>query len=1063
MKYNLLYIPFVLVFLYACHNDKSQTFSGSTGKIPDTVDYNIHIKPILSDRCFACHGPDKNAMKAGLALYTADLAYKELKENPGHFAIVPGKTDQSEVIQRINSKDGEIVMPPPESNLVLNDYEKKLITKWIEQGAVYKPHWSLIPVSKTNIPKVGDEAWISNPIDNFILAKLENMGLEPEKKASKEKLLRRVSFDLIGLPPTVKELDDFLQDESDNAYENVVDRLLASPHYGERMASDWLDVSRYADSHGYQDDRPRTMWPWRDWVITAFNKNLPYDDFATWQLAGDLLPNATYEQKLATGFNRNHAITQEGGVIEEEYLTEYAADRVQTFGTAFLGLTIQCARCHDHKYDPISQKEHYELFAFFNNNKERGQISYSDLAPTPAIKYENKDLENEVAAIKEMLSKEETEQQNFHPKIEEQKLKEWYDNLDWESLKTKGLQAKYSLDSREGDNMKDDVTHGFSGTLNYKLPLKVPIPVSVPGKFDNALLFNGSNTLTIGDVGDYEYHQEFSLGGWIKYDTVQERVAGILSRRNGEHSNSGYGLYLDKDSKLRFQIVHFLRNNILIDVKTKIKIPISEWTNIYGTYDGSGKASGLGLFVNGKKQEVEVLSDNLEGRSILVGTQLTVGNWMIRAVNKSYLGGFNGAIDEISLYNRELSPLEVKYLYDQQPQYDKDVVYQTYLKSESKPLEVIQKKLDSLRTIDTEIPYVMVMEELDSVKPAYILERGVYSAHGERVDRETPKSVLPFSDELPQNRLGLAMWLFDEKNPLTSRVMVNRLWQKVFGQGLVSTPEDFGNQGNLPSHPELLDWLSMEFMHNGWDMKKMLKMMVMSSTYQQSSEIEPRKHAMDSENIYLARGPYKKLSAEMIRDQALASSGLLNEKIGGKWVKPYQPAGIWKELANQIGENKYRQGTGADLYRRSIYTYWKRTIPVPSMLTFDASERAMCTVKRQTTSTPLQSLVLLNDPQYMEASRILATRLIQSSNDPSDWIDNAFKRLVTREPTPHESDLLMEIYTSELQRFEKDSNSGLEIVEIGEAPYPQDADIKTLAALTIVINAVLNLDESKHS
>jgi len=1059
--FNLIVLIF-LIFLSSCANKDQESMTGLSGKIPKVVDYNIHIKPIISDRCFACHGPDKNAIKVGLTLHTKEGAYAELSENPGHFAIVPGKIDQSEVVRRINSTDKEVRMPPAESNLKLNEYERKLITKWIEQGAVYQPHWSLIPVTKTNIPEVENKEWISNPIDNFILAKLESIGLESEEKASKEKLLRRVSFDITGLPPTMEDLNIFLKDESEDAYEKVIDRLLASPHYGERMASEWLDISRYADSHGYQDDRPRTMWPWRDWVINAYNDNLPYNDFVIWQLAGDMLPDATFEQKLASGFNRNHAITQEGGVIEEEYLTEYAADRVQTFSTAFLGLTVQCSRCHDHKYDPISQKEFYQLYSFFNNNNERGKISYSDLAPTPSIKYENIELENEVMAIKEMLAEIEDEQKKFHPEIEEDKLKTWFENLNWQTLETEGLAAKYKLDFREGSSLKDEVTNTFSGTLNHKLALKIPVPAAVNGKFDQGLQFDGSNTLTIGDVGDFEYHQAFSLGGWINYSVSPDHIAGILSRRNGEQNKSGYGLYLDSENSLRIQVVHSLK--MLIDVRSKIKIPSNEWTNIYGTYDGSGKASGISLFINGEKQEVEVLSDNLEEKSILVGTQLTVGNWMIRAIERNNLGGFNGSIDEISLYQREISPLEVKYLFDESPEYDARVVYQTYLKRENKAMSRIQHKLDSLRQKDTSIPNVMIMEELDSIKPAFILNRGVYSAKGEQVGRGTPEAVLAFPDSLPKNRLGLAMWLFNEKNPLTSRVLVNRFWQRIYGRGLVSSPEDFGNQGALPSHPELLDWLAMEFMRSEWDMKKLIKLMVMTSTYQQSSEIDPRKFKLDSENVYLSRGPYKKLTAEMMRDQALASSGLLNKKIGGKWVKPYQPAGIWEELANQIGENKYRPGNGADLYRRSIYTYWKRTIPVPSMLTFDASERAMCTVKRQSTSTPLQSLVLLNDPQYIEASRILAEDLIRSSGDePSIWIENAFKRLVTRSPSSEESGLLLDIYISELRRFEKDTNSGLEVIEIGDSPYNQHIDISKLAALTIVVNAVLNLDETKHS
>ena len=1053
-------ILFLVLLLISCKNNKEYA-SNSSQSIPDVIDFNYHVKPILSDKCFACHGPDLANQKGDLRLDIAEGAYNTILDSGGH-PIVPGDLKKSVAYGKIISEDPNLKMPPPESNLTLSEYEIAVIKKWIVQGAEYKPHWAFTKPSATPVPEISEEGWASNEIDNFIARKLENTALKPSGEATKEQLIRRVTFDLTGLPPTWQEIDNFVNDTSPDAYEKVVDRLLASPHYGERMASDWLDVARYADSHGYQDDRPRTMWPWRDWVIEAYNKNLPYDTFVTWQLAGDMLPEATFAQKQASWFNRNHAITQEGGVIEEEYLAEYAADRVQTFGTAFVGLTLQCARCHDHKYDPVSQKDYYQLFSFFNNITERGRIDYNNLAPEPAIKYENAALENEVMEIKKMLAQIEDKQQNFRPEVESDKLKKWFNGVNWEMLRTEGLEAHYKLDFKEAGLMRDEVRDALAGTLNFKLPLNIRKPSFVPGKFDKALEFDGSNTLTIGDVGDFEHYDKFSWGGWINFSKAPKHTAGILSRRIGELNKSGYGLYLGKDNSLRVQIVHSLDK--LIEVKTRAPMPRGEWAHVFATYNGSGKASGVTLFVNGKKQAVETLSDNLQGRSILVGSQFTVGNWMIRAVERNNLGGFVGAIDEVSLYSRELSPLEVNYLFDKKVEYDANAAYQTYLKRESEELARINSELDSLRSLDTEIPYIMVMQELDTIKPTYILERGDYSAKGEKVGRGTPAAILEFPDNLPKNRLGLAKWLFDEKNPLTSRVIVNRFWQMLFGKGLVSTPEDFGNQGALPTHPELLDWLALEFMDTGWDMKNLIKLMVMSSTYRQSSYIDQEGYKLDPENIYLSRGPYKKLTAEMIRDQALASSGLLNRKIGGKWVKPYQPPGIWEEMANQIGENRYRPGKGADLYRRSIYTYWKRTIPVPSMITFDASERAMCTVKRQPTSTPLQSLVLLNDPQYIEGSRMLAGNLLKATkDDPGAWIEKAFKSLVSRSPSPTEVDLLMEIYESELKRFEEKEGSSANILEIGDFESGKNIDKNKLAALTIVVSAVLNLDEAKHS
>ena len=1049
----------ITALMMACGDTKQESIS-MTDKLPDQVDFNFHVKPILSDKCFACHGPDMANQKADLRLDTEEGAFKTLLESGG-YPIVPGDLDHSTVYKRITSTDPEVKMPPPEFNVSLTSYEIEVLMKWIEQGAEYKPHWAFTPLSTVAVPEPREKDWGQNGIDNFIAHKLEEVGLTHSPEAPKEELIRRVTFDIIGLPPTLDEIENFVQDDSPDAYEKLVDRLLASPHYGERMASEWLDVARYADSHGYQDDRPRTMWPWRDWVIKAYNDNLPYDDFVTWQLAGDLLPDPSFEQKLATGFNRNHAISQEGGIIEEEYLTEYISDRVQTFGTAFMGLTMQCARCHDHKYDPLSQNDFYQLYAFFNNVNERGRISYFDLAPKPAIRYENELLEKEIAGIQEMVLKLENEQSNFALEVEEEELKDWFKALDWESLKAEKLVSHYKMDFLESGSMKDEITQALSGTVNDKLEVDIPYPSIVEGKFGKAAQFNGKNTLVIGDVGDFEHYTEFSLGAWINPSQKSSLKAGILSRRNGEQNQGGYGIYLDADNRLRLELVHSRKHSIV--VKTQAKIKLNEWTHVFATYDSSGKAAGVNLFVNGQPQKVIIDNDHLTGKSILVGNQPTIGNWMARAIDRSGYGGFTGAIDEVVLYERALSPLEITYLVGSRPDYEPTLVYDMYLKRESKTWGQIKEKLSDLRGKDTEIPYVMVMEELDTIKPAYVLDRGVYDAKLNMVTRATPTSILEFSKHLPQNRLGLSQWLFDKKNPLTSRVMVNRLWQTIFGTGLVRTPEDFGNQGALPSHPELLDWLALDFMDNGWDTKRLLKTLVMTATYRQSSKVKKKNYALDAGNIYLSRGPYKKLTAEMMRDQALRSSGLLYDKIGGKWVKPYQPAGIWKELANQIGENKYRVGKGNDLYRRSIYTYWKRTIPVPSMLTFDASERAMCTVKRQATSTPLQSLVLLNDPQYIEASRVLAENVIKTSETPSEWIDGVFKRIVSRMPSEKETSLLLEVYSSEMERFKVEEDNHSKIIGIGQSQANTNIDTSQLAAMTVVVNAIFNLDEAKHS
>ncbi len=1056
---NACRVSLMVLFLIGCGKTKQKRGLLAENTVPEVVDFNYHVKPILSDKCFACHGPDKATQKANLRLDTEEGAFTTLLESGGH-PIVPGDLDNSEAYQRIISTDPELKMPPPEFNISLTPYEIEVLEKWISQGAEYKPHWAFTPLTEVKVPQIGETTRAINPIDHFILDKLEQMGLDQSPEATKEELIRRLSFDLLGLPPTLEEINAFVQDKSPNAYEKLVDRILNSPHYGERMASEWLDVARYADSHGYQDDKPRTMWPWRDWVVQAHNQNLPYDDFVTWQLAGDLLPNPTFEQKLATGFNRNHAISQEGGIIEEEYLTEYVADRVQTFGTAFIGLTLQCARCHDHKYDPLSQKEFYEMFAFFNNVNERGRIGYFDLAPTPSIKYENKLLEKEISDIQKMVAQLEGEQAHFAHEIGEQALKEWFVALDWESLKKEKLASHYKMDFQESGSMKDEITGTLSGTLNDKLDAHIPYPLVVEGKYEKALAFNGANALVIGDIGDFEHNTEFSLGAWINSAENPKLKSGIISRRNGEQYQGGYGIYLDKDNTLRMELVHSRDHNIA--VKTKVKIPNHKWTHVFATYDGSGQASGVKLYVNGQPQSTTIAADQLEGKSILVGNQPTIGHWMARAIDRSGYGGLTGAIDEVVLYGKEVNPLEVQYLFGARPSFEPEWAYTLHRNRENIAWMALKENLSDLRGKDTTIPQVMIMEEMDSIRPAYILDRGVYDAKLDTVQRGTPQAILAFSKELPQNRLGLSQWLFNPQNPLTARVIVNRMWQTIFGKGLVRTPEDFGNQGALPSHPALLNWLALDFMNHEWDMKRLLKQLVMTATYRQSSKMKET-YSMDPENILLARGPYKKLTAEMMRDQALVSSGLLNDKIGGKWVKPYQPPGIWKDLANQIGENKYRQSKGKDLYRRSIYTYWKRTIPVPSMLTFDASERAMCTVKRQATSTPLQSLVLLNDPQYTEASRVLAQKVIKMSQVLEERIGLAFESIISRPPSEKEIALLSQVYHSELERFITEEGNDSKIISIGRSKADTALDKNQLAALTVVVSAIFNLDEAKHA
>lgn len=763
--YSILVIFACIYMIQACHRPPSNQMSEDP--IPDSISYNFHVRPILSDKCFACHGPDANKRDADLRLDIPEEAYKALKSNATAHGIVPFKPKNSEVFLRISSKDTSYIMPPIATNLTLTATEIAIIEKWIKQGAKYEKHWAFTAPKTPTIPKVKNTKWIKNEIDYFVLDKLEHKKIAPNPEAEKERLLRRVSLDITGLPPSLQMMDKFMADNSPNAYEKVVESLMASPAYGERMALHWMDVSRYADSHGYQDDNYRSQWPWRDWVIHAFNNNTPYNQFISWQLAGDLMPHSSKEQLLATAFNRNHKITEEGGVIDEEYRVEYVKDRTNTLGKAILGITLECAQCHDHKYDPFSQKEYFQMTAFFNNVKEVG------------------------------------------------------------------------LESTVGG----------------------------PETFAKKPLMEISNA----DVQD-----------------------------------------------------------------------------------------------------------------------------ILKFVNKQ----------------------------------------------------------------DTNKLIVSVMGDQDTLRKTYVLNRGVYNAHGEVVQPSTPKSVLGFSEKYPKNRLGLTQWLFDKQNPLTSRVFVNQVWQEYFGRGLVKTSGDFGMQGELPSHPELLDWLAVDFMNHGWDIKRLVKQIVLSATYRQSAVIDSDKFSVDPDNIFLARAPRYRIPAEHVRDVVLSSSGLLVPTIGGPSVKPYQPAGLWEAATSGRGLlASYRQDHQASLYRRGLYTFIKRTVPPPVMAIFDASNRDQCEVKRLNTNTPLQALAMLNDPTVLEASRVLAARLLQDKTTPEAKITTAFRRIVSRKPKVQEVKQLTAYYADQLKAFKQNANAD-KVLTVGEFPIDQKINKTQLAALMGVITIIYNLEET---
>lgn len=1090
LKISAIY--FVVYSLLSCgQSETPPKISALESTLPEKIDYNLHIKPILSDRCFKCHGPDKNKVEAGLQLTNFEGATEKLKS--GNHAIVEGNIDKSELIKRILSHDPEMVMPTPASNLTLSDEEKALLIKWVKQGAEYKEHWAFTKIEKPEIPEVQQNQWVKNPIDNFILQKLEEKNIKPSPQADKATLLRRVSMDITGLPPTVKELDDFLKDNSANAYEKVVDRLLKSPHYGEKMGVEWLDIARYADSHGYQDDGMRNTYPWRDWVINAFNKNLSYDKFVTWQLAGDLIPNATQEQKLATCFLRNHPQTQEGGVVEEEYRREYVLDRVNTFGRAFLGLTVECARCHDHKYDPIAQKEFYQLSAFFNHNNESGIVPYNGEA-APTIMLPTADVQAKIDFIKKKIAPYQRAIQPSYP-VYRKNFEQWIQQAQKEPAKfaesNDNLIGNFSFERNIpkinkyfDNNLKKEITEVKN--IAYKNSAVDSIgawisgdmdrsPKFIKGKIGNGILFRGDCGIDFHRILDFERVQPFSISLWINPLKVGEQ-GPIYGSANGEFEGQrGYRCWLLPDGTLQVSFSYVWPANC-IDLVTTDKVQYKQWQNITLTYDGSSKATGVKIFQNGKEMKTTLLADNLH-KSMKFGEHQTNWSNMPFMLGKEARGTIqNLAVDELKVYTRQLAEIEVLALAKNKEQVSAILKtprnqwtetqeqqlfdyyrlnFDPYFKAYSRNLLKLREQENLLAT---DIKEIMVMSERKIPRKTFILNRGAYDAPSTEVNIGVINKLLPFDDDLPQNRLGLAQWLLDERHPLFARVVVNRFWQNYFGFGLCKTSDDFGNQGEMPSHPALLDWLAVTFRESGWNVKAMQKLIVMSATYQQSSKKRKDLMEIDAENRLLARGPSYRYAHEQIRDAVLAGSGLLVHKIGGPSVYPYQPSGIWEALATR-NATTYRQQHGDSLYRRGLYTVWKRSSPPPSAITFDAPERYFCVVKRQKTSTPLQALVMMNDPQYNEAARKLAERMMREGGESTEErIKLAYKAMISRYPRPEEIKVLKEMYQEELTDLKTKPKRVKELLSAGESPIDTKLNQNELAANTVLAMTLINFD-----
>ena len=1075
-----------LLLLAGCGVEKPEEVALAMQELPAELDFNYDVKPILSDKCFACHGPDAKKQKGGLRLDIEEGAYKALKNTKGQqaslwrgdtrHAIVPGDLAASEVYTRLISQDPELKMPPPASNLTLSVKEIAVLTRWIEQGAKYKPHWSFIKPEKPEIPKSKLAGWARIPIDNFILERLEKENLSPSTEASREDLIRRASFDLTGLPPTLAEIDAFVADRSPDAYAKLIDRLLQSPAYGERMASEWMDVSRYADSDGYLDDKHRDFSPWRDWVISAFNRNIPYNRFVTMQLAGDLLPGKTKETILATAFNRLHKKSSEAGIVFEEYRVEYNADRVQTLGQGIMGLSVQCARCHDHKYDPISQEAYYKMFGLFNSTNETGSPVYGpDQTPGPALLLTNRQNEEMLRFFDRKIAGL-TNELSHSKEHSEADLRKWLNAgaLSEKLLAQKSREGLVAYYPFEKAVKTADGKTVMPNALNPKQLAQCNEVILKPGVKGNAYFVSDYNSIKLGNnIGWHERTEPFSVELWINPNTVYLDAGVFYHCEDLRLGYKGYSLRL-ADNKLQFIIAHSYPQNA-IQVSTLAQVPVKKWTKVTVTYDGSSKASGAKIYVDGEPARVSVDYDNLY-KGILYEKDIhTYGFQGFMVGQRNLLIPFkDGGIDELKIYDKALTALEVLYNHNpekaagllktqvsgDQPTMVKEF-YNAHFNANAQSLrDSLKTRMDEQNKLINSIPEVMVMGDLPKPRPTYLLTRGVYNAPGKKVTPGALEAVMPFEGKFPQNRLGLARWLFDRNNPLTARVFVNRIWQMHFGNGIVRSSADFGNQGNLPSHPALLDWLAVDFMESGWNIKRLHKLIMLSATYRQTSKATPELLEKDPENALLARGARFRFTAEMIRDNSLSISGLLVNRLGGKSVYPYQPTGLWDELSDKVWRYKYQQEPGEGLYRRSLYTIWKRTSPPPSMLIFDAPERGECVVKRRSTSTPLQALVLLNDPQYVEAARALAEKVLHECKSGGvNATCLAFRLITGRKPDQTEQKILADFYTEELARFRAQPAQALEYLRTGERKWDATLQPEEIAALATVSNSIMNTDE----
>ncbi len=1036
------------------------------------VDFNRDIQPILADACFNCHGPDEMQRTSDLRLDTKDGALLDLG---GYRAVVPGDVRRSELISRITSTDAEMIMPPSDSGLRLGPEQTSMLRRWIEQGAKWSQHWAFVPPQLLPPPRDRDSAWRRNAIDDFVLARLKREQLTPQQPAVRTTLIRRLSLGLTGLPPSLSEIDAFLADESPQAYEALVDRLLDSPHYGEHMAVAWLDAARYADTSGYQNDGPRSMWRWRDWVIESYNDNMPFDQFTIEQIAGDLLDKPPSETRatdyksawrgqlirdekrldhlIATAFNRNHRSNAEGGIIPEEFQVEYVVDRVDTTSTVWLGLTLSCCRCHDHKYDPLTQNDFYSVYAYFNNVPEYGRAVKEGNSP-PFIKAPTRKQRKQLAELEAQLKRARRavvaarlqltqEQQAWESKPGD-------DLLGHQAIVRGGLVARFAFEKSPPAEDRERAAKFVGSGESY-----------AEGRVGRAAHFDGSSHLDAGDFADFGYFDKFTISAWIRPESP---TGTIVSKMTPESHGDGYALGLHEGRVQVNLVKRWLDDSIRVE--TEAAVPLTEWTHVAAVYDGSREPTGVKVYLNGKRARLTV-KQNFINQSFAAKEQpVRIGG-----------GGtpFHGAIDDVRIYSRDLTARNVAIISTadslativsiEPPKrttgQEKKLGAYFLRRHASEPLKQLHSKLYLLQTARRDlvesIPTLMVMQEARTPRSTRILTRGEYDKPGAAVQPGIPKAFRSPADEARSSRVDLARWLVDPQNPLTARVAVNRLWQMHFGVGLVETNEDFGIRGSRPSHPQLLDWMAAEFIRSGWNVKRMQKLIAMSATYRQSSVVSAERLAADPSNRLLSRGARFRLTAETVRDQALAVSGLLTRRIGGPSVRPYQPAGLWKEIAT---DTQYDQSHGDDLYRRSLYTYWKRTVAPPTMSTLDAPPRDACTVKRSRTNTPLQALVLMNEVSFVEAARVLAQRSHHKGGETSaDRLRFIFRSATSRDPSDREAVALASSLKRFLREFADNKSAAKQLVATGEHPLDKEIEVAELAAYTLTASLILNLDE----